>query len=125
MTAGQGEVAALVSTERQQALAANKRLVVYVGATWCEPCLRFHAVATQGGLDAKLPDIVFLEFDLDRDQARLEAAGYNSKYIPLFAVPLANGRASGKQFAGARKNADASEEVTPRLLQLLNETRDL
>lgn len=125
VTAGPGDVAAFVRLQRQSAVAANKRVVVYVGASWCEPCRRFHAAAAAGTLDHKLPSLLFVEFDLDHDKERLEAAGYTSQYIPLFAAPLADGRSSGKQVAGAPTNADAVDAITPRLLQLLAETRDL
>lgn len=120
--AGQGEVAALVRAEVASAKTENKRVLVYVGATWCEPCRRFHEAATSGSLDAKLPGIRFLEFDLDKDQDRLEAAGYSSQYIPLFAAPLVDGRASGKQISGSIKGPGAPDEITPRLLQLLSES---
>lgn len=116
-----GDVAPLIKAELSRAQAENKRLVVYVGATWCEPCRRFHDAAVAGTLDAKLPSIRFVEFDLDRDEDRLKAAGYSSQYIPLFAAPAADGRASGKQIAGSVKGPGAPDEITPRLLQLLAE----
>lgn len=117
--AAEGDVAAVVKSELDRARIENKRVLVYVGATWCEPCKRFHEAASSGALDAKLPSIRFVEFDLDRDEDRLKAAGYTSQYIPLFAAPLADGRASGKQIAGSVKGPGAPDEITPRLLQLL------
>jgi len=116
-----GDVAEVVRAERDRAHAEKKRILVYVGATWCEPCKRFHEAASSGSLDAKLPSIRFVEFDLDRDEDRLKAAGYTSQYIPLFAAPLADGRASGKQIAGSVKGPGAPDEITPRLLSLLAE----
>ncbi len=117
VTAGQGDVAALVRDELAKADGA--RVVVYVGATWCEPCRRFHDAATAGALDGQLPPIRFLEFDLDRDEARLKAAGYTSQYVPLFATPNGDGRASGKQIAGSVKGPGAPAEITPRLVAML------
>lgn len=120
--AGEGEVSALVLAETQKAKSEGARLVVYVGATWCEPCRRFHERATSGALDAAFPRVRFLEFDLDRDEARLKAAGYTSELIPLFAVPAADGRASGKQISGSVKGPGSPAEITPRLQKLLADT---
>ena len=114
-----GDVATLVKQAQADAIAAGAKLVVYVGAPWCEPCKEFHAAAEAGKLDAKLPRLRFLEFDLDKDEPRLATAGYVTKYIPLFAVPAYDGRASGKQIAGSIKGEAAADEITPRLLQIL------
>jgi thiol-disulfide isomerase/thioredoxin len=92
---------------------------VYVGAGWCEPCQRFHRAAESGELDALFPSLTMLEFDLDRDAQRLAAAGYSSKYIPLFALPTPDGKASGKQIAGAIKGENAVAYIAPRLKELL------
>lgn len=117
--AGEGEVSALVA--RELANADGKRVLVYVGAKWCEPCRRFHDTAQTGTLDPALPAVRFVEFDLDRDEERLRAAGYTSKYIPLFAVPLPDGRASGKQIAGSVPGPGSPAELTPRLQVLLKD----
>jgi thiol-disulfide isomerase/thioredoxin len=117
--AADGDVASVVRSEL--ARTDGKRVVVYVGATWCEPCRYFHDHAVRGALDGALPATRFIEFDLDRDEERLRAAGYESKYIPLFAVPTSDGRASGKQIAGSIKGEGAPGEIAPRLSQLLRD----
>jgi hypothetical protein len=109
----------VVREELARAAGEKRKLVVYVGATWCEPCQRFHRAAESGQLDATFPDLTLLEFDLDRDGQRLASAGYTSKYIPLFALPTADGRASGKQVEGGIKGDGAVAYITPRLQQLL------
>ncbi len=114
-----GDVASVVKQAQADAIAAGAKLVVYVGATWCEPCQEFHKAAEAGKLDGKLPRLRFLEFDLDKDEPRLATAGYVTQYIPLFAVPTYDGRASGKQIAGSIKGEGAADEITPRLLQIL------
>src|SRR4029079_18428276 len=90
------EVAPLVKTERENAGKNQRSFLVYVGASWCEPCQRFHEAAAHGELDPELPAITLLEFDADNDTGRLRQAGYASTYIPLFAVPNADRRASGR-----------------------------
>jgi thiol-disulfide isomerase/thioredoxin len=114
-----GDVASAVKKAQAEAQAAGQRLVVYVGAPWCEPCRHFHAAAEAGKLDAKLPRLRLLEFDLDQDEPRLADAGYVTKYIPLFALAGPDGRSTGKQIAGSIKGDGAADEITPRLLQLL------
>jgi len=114
-----GEVDAIVRDALATAVAEKRTLVVYVGAGWCEPCQRFHRAAESGELDATFPSLTMLEFDLDRDVQRLAAAGYASKYIPLFALPTQDGKASGKQIAGAIKGEGAVAYIAPRLKELL------
>src|SRR5207248_3112028 len=117
-----GDVASLVRGELDRARRDGRRLLVYVGATWCEPCQRFHKTAESGELDARLPAMRFLEFDSDHDGERLESAGYRSKFIPLFALPNADGSPSGRQIEGSIKGPGAPDEITPRLLELLQQT---
>lgn len=114
-----GDVPALVKTARDRATAEQRAFLVYVGATWCEPCQRFHDAAQKGELDAELPPITFLEFDADVDTSRLRPAGYSATYIPLFAAANAEGRASGKFIEGGVKGQNAAREIVPRLKALL------
>jgi thiol-disulfide isomerase/thioredoxin len=99
--------------------ASGRTLLVYVGATWCEPCQRFHHAVEQGDLDAVFPRLSILAFDADRDSETLATAGYVSRLIPLFAIPRADGHASGKQIEGSVKGGAAVGEITPRLQALI------
>lgn len=117
--AAAGEVAALVARAIEREAEARRRVVVYVGAEWCGPCVAFHEAAARGELDRALAGVTMIEFDLDVDEARLAAAGYASKLVPLFALPRIDGTASGVQIEGARKDADYVAELAPRLRQLL------
>jgi thiol-disulfide isomerase/thioredoxin len=114
-----GEVQELVRAEVARAKGEGRRLLVYVGASWCEPCQRFHDAARAGELDAAFPGLRLLEFDLDRDKERLERAGYSSRMIPLFALPRADGMASGEQLEGSIKGPGAVDQISPRLRTLL------
>ncbi len=119
--AGQGDVPAVVETAIAQAKTDHRRLVVYEGASWCEPCQRFHAAVASGQLDAKFPDLTFLEFDADKDGPRLNAAGYSSQYIPLFALPGRDGRAAGPKASGGIKGDGAVQYLTNKLEGLLRQ----
>ncbi|HEY1817462.1 MAG TPA: hypothetical protein VGG74_34215 [Kofleriaceae bacterium] len=117
-TAG-SNAAATIANEVTRAGHDGKQLVVYVGATWCEPCQQFHAAAAAGKLDQAFPKLRLLVFDNDRDGDALQAAGYRSRLIPLFALPNADGTSSGKQIEGSIKGADAVKQISPRLEALL------
>jgi hypothetical protein len=118
--AGAGaDAAKVVRDEREKAKSDGRDLVVYVGATWCEPCQHFHKAAAKGALDGEFPDLTLLEFDLDEDRDRLSAAGYVSQFIPLFAMPAEDGRASDKKFEGSVKGDGAVANIAPRLRSLL------
>lgn len=105
----------------EEADASGQRVLVYVGATWCEPCQRFHKALASGQLDESLAGTKFVEFDADRDREELRAAGYASKYIPLFSVPDHSGHASGRAIEGSIKGDDAvRKNLVPRLLALMD-----
>lgn len=93
---------------------------MYVGATRCEPCRYFHAAAERGELDPVLPSLALIEFDLDRDSARIADAGYRSELIPLFTVPAPDGRASGRQIEGSIHGPGSPAQITPRLRAILD-----
>jgi hypothetical protein len=116
--AGSGEVAPLVKLAADRARAERRRLLVYVGASWCEPCTRFKDALQAGKLDASFPGLRFLEFDMDVDQRRLTTAGYSSRFIPIFAIPGPDGRAAALMQGGI-KGPGAVDNLTSRLQQLL------
>jgi thiol-disulfide isomerase/thioredoxin len=116
---GVSDAASVIHDAAAKERADGRTLLVYVGATWCEPCQRFHHAVEQGELDAAFPRLSVLAFDMDRDVDALTTAGYVSHLIPLFALPKENGRASGKQIEGSVKGADAVGEITPRLRSLV------
>lgn len=114
-----GDVAKVVQTAMAQAKEDHRKLLVYIGATWCEPCQRFHHAAEQGELDPKFGDLTLIEFDLDADGQRLSSAGYSPQYIPYFGVPAETGRASGKGSSGSIKGPGAVDDLVPKLEALL------
>jgi hypothetical protein len=119
--APEGSVESIVRDALAAARTEGRTLVVYVGAVWCEPCQHFHHAAERGDLDAAFPRMTLLEFDLDRDRERLAAAGYVSKYIPLFALPGPDGAASGKQVEGGIKGDGAVGYISARLTAMISE----
>nr|HEX4316066.1 hypothetical protein [Kofleriaceae bacterium] len=116
------DAAATIAALLPAAARDHKHLVVYVGATWCEPCRYFHDAAAAGQLDDQLGDLRVVTFDIDRDGAALGAAGYVSEMIPLFAIPRSDGHATGDQIAGSIKGSGAAQQITPRLRALVDHT---
>ena len=121
VAAPQGEEDAAVVVQRELARAKkdDKDLLVYVGATWCEPCQRLHEAVVAGQLDKDFPGLRLLEFDADRDDQRLSEAGYRSGMMPLLARVGADGRATGRQIEGSIKGPGAVDQIIPRLTALL------
>lgn len=117
------DVPVYLKQQLERARADGRDLLVYVGASWCEPCQRFHHAAVVGELDKTFPTLRLVAFDNDRDGEKLAAAGYRSHYIPLFAVPGPDGQGSGHQIEGSIKGDGAVAQITPRLRQLLDEAR--
>ncbi len=115
----QATVEAAVKDELEGAKKEGRDVIVYVGAPWCEPCKKFHHAVERGELDDKLPNLTLIEFNLDEDRDRLSKAGYVSQFIPMFALPRADGHASGKYIEGSIKGDGAVQEIIPRLTKLL------
>jgi thiol-disulfide isomerase/thioredoxin len=114
-----GDVDALVRDAVAAAQADARRVVVYIGAPWCEPCQRFHEAVERGELDAQLAGVRFLEFDADQHTAQLDAAGYGGRLIPRFAVPGADGRGTAAKIEGGVKGEQAVPQIMQRLEKLL------
>lgn len=114
-------IAPFIATEVEKSRHDGGKLLVYVGATWCEPCQRFHHAVESGALDGVFPGLRLVEFDIDADRGALQTAGYASRMIPLFAVPQADGRASDRRLEGSIKGEAAiNSDLVPRLRSLLS-----
>ncbi|MFO0565908.1 MAG: thioredoxin [Polyangiaceae bacterium] len=112
-------VADRIQKEVARAASDHKSLVVYVGAPWCEPCVRFHDAAQAGKLDTVFPNLRLLEFDHDQHEVGLRQAQCTSRLIPLFARPDDAGRCSERRIEGSIKGEGAVDEIVPRLKGLL------
>jgi hypothetical protein len=113
-------VAPFIASELAKGRNGHYGVVVYVGATWCEPCQGFHKAVAAGDFDEMLAGVHMLEFDLDEDREPLAAAGYASQLIPLFALPKLDGTASDHRIEGSIKGEDAvRQNLMPRLRAFL------
>lgn len=116
-----GAIEPWVQEQVELADAAHERVLVYVGATWCEPCRRFHEAVQRGELNGTLNGLRFLEFDQDHDSAALKTAGYSYQFIPVLALPDPDGRNHGRMITGSINGPNAvKENLVPRLQALLS-----
>lgn len=120
VAAGPGAAHEVVREAVRAAKADGVTPVVYVGATWCEPCTEFHHAVEAGRLDEALANVRFLEFDSDRDGTRLDAAGYSGRLIPRFVIPGIDGRATASKIEGGIKGPGAVDDIMARLGPLLS-----
>jgi hypothetical protein len=97
----------------------RKKLLIYVGAPWCEPCVRFHEAAGRGELDRVFPDLRLIDLDRDRDENELRQTSCLSPMIPMFAKPTPRGNCSEKMIHGGIKGDGAVDHIVPRLEKLL------
>lgn len=110
-------VAAFVAAQQRD---TSSRVLVYVGASWCEPCRYFHDALLAGELDGLLAGTRVIEYDRDQSEEQLAAAGYRSRMIPLFVLPRADGSASEHAMEGSVKGpAAVQQNLVPRLKRLL------
>ena len=108
------DTVSFIRAKRLEARAARRVLVVYVGASWCEPCKKLRSELASGRLDERLGRVSLLTFDADRDVDRLGAAGYTFTSVPYVALPGADGRPTDSR-AAAGKGARAWEELLGKL----------
>jgi thiol-disulfide isomerase/thioredoxin len=116
---GTSDGPAFIKAEIERADRDGRKLVIYIGAEWCEPCQHFHKALEAGQLDKELANVRFLDFDHDKHAALLDQAACHSKLIPLFARPSANGKCSDKRTEGGIKGTGAVGHLMPRLTQIL------
>ena len=117
--AGGGSVQVLVASAHAKAKTEGRRLVVYVGASWCEPCTYFVEAIHANQLPKEFVDLRFLKFDYDKDEERLGVAGFGGQMLPRFVVPQADGIASEHRFEGSIKGPDAMADLVPKLKAIL------
>ena len=109
-----GDAISTIRTARLLAKADGRVLVVYVSATWCEPCKKLKAEIEAGHLDARLGKTTLFAFDADKDQDRLGAAGYQFRFVPFVALPGPDGHPADSQQATGGSN-DAWKELLGKL----------
>ncbi len=119
---GDGVVSEVVAGALVLAEQDKRQLIVYVGASWCEPCEYFAGALKSSSLPKELDNWRFLKFDHDKDEARLDESGYGGQMIPRFVIPRQDGRGSERRFEGGIKGPEAVGYLTTRLRALVETT---
>ncbi len=104
---------------RRQAEVKDRQLLVFVSASWCEPCQRFHQAVDRGELTGKLGPLDLVAFDAEPDAERLLMSGYEQRMIPAFTVPGPDGRATPRHIEGGVSGEGAVADLIPRILEIL------
>lgn len=121
LDAAGGSADEVVRRAQHEAVRDGRQLLVYISASWCEPCERFQKAIRSGQLNAYFPRLRLLKFDQDRDTERLRVAGYDGQYIPRFVIPGPDGRGTTHRIEGGTKAEDTvMTSIGPRLQRMLN-----
>jgi thiol-disulfide isomerase/thioredoxin len=119
-----GVVSTIMAAQLSRSQTENRRVLLYAGASWCEPCRFFHEAVDRGELTGKLGAVDLVAFDSQVDAERLLLSGYESQFIPLFALPNPDGKASGRHIEGSTKGSAAvNDDLVPRLKELLADAK--
>jgi hypothetical protein len=119
-----GVVSTIMADQLSRSKTENRRVLLYAGASWCEPCRFFHEAVDRGELTGKLGAVDLVAFDAQADAERMLLSGYESQFIPLFALPNPDGKASGRYIEGSTKGASAvNDDLVPRLKELLADAK--
>lgn len=119
-----GVVSTIMADQLSRSKTENRRVLLYAGASWCEPCRFFHEAVDRGELIGKLGAVDLVAFDAQADAERMLMSGYESQFIPLFALPNPDGKASGRHIEGSTKGpSSVSDDLVPRLKELLADAK--
>jgi thiol-disulfide isomerase/thioredoxin len=116
-----GEVSTIMSAQLAKSKAEGRQVLLYCGASWCEPCRFFHEAVARGELTGKVGALDLVAFDAQVDAERMLLSGYESQFIPLFAAVGPDGKGTGKKIEGSVKGPGAVDDLVPRLKALLAE----
>ena len=118
--AGPGALAPLMQSAAAQARTDSRRVVAYVGATWCEPCRYFLDALAADALPDRFADLRFIKFDFDVDEQRLQEAGFGGRMLPRFILVGPQGQATDRRFEGSIKGPQAVDDLVAKLDILLD-----
>ena len=119
-----GVVSTIILAQLERSKTENRRVLLYAGASWCEPCRFFHEAVDRGELTGTLGAVDLVAFDAQVDAERMLMSGYESQFIPLFALPNADGKASGRHIEGSTKGpTSVNDDLVPRLKELLADAK--
>ena len=95
---------------------AKLKPVVYVGATWCEPCLAIKKHRDDPRMKEAFTGVAIIEVDMDQWKSE-QFAELNMKpsAIPVFYAVGSDGKATGKEIDGGAWGDNIPENMAPPL----------
>ncbi len=96
-----------------EAVAAGETPVIYVGATWCQPCLLYKKSLDDPRMKAAHEGVRVLEADADLHD--LSALGISPNGIPHWATVDASGVSDGRAIDGGAWGDNTPENMAPAL----------
>ncbi len=117
----EGRVDTIVRAELARAKRDHRKLVIYVGGQWSEPCKQFEQMVASGALRDEFPDLRLLKFDSE-DEPRLRAANYFFQVLPTFAIPAENGRGTDQIYPTPVQSEKGSPDALVALRSLLGKS---
>lgn len=109
-----GELKKVLAGELERARARGLKPFVYVGATWCGPCLALRKSLSDPQMIDAFKGTYIVHLDLDAWSPALEAAGFKSDSVPVFFAVDAQGR-PGRSLDGGAWGEDVPANMAPPL----------
>jgi thiol-disulfide isomerase/thioredoxin len=113
---GARPLAVQISAEVAKAKASKLTPFVYIGASWCPPCVEIKRLQHHPKMVDAFRGTYIVELVVDDwETADLRALGYESRVIPIFHGVDARGRATGRSINGGAWGEDTPENMAAAL----------
>lgn len=101
---------------------AGLKPVLYLGATWCQPCVAYERALFHPEMVAAHANVLLVKADFDRHGSALEAAGFVASGVPFWCHLDREGGNSGRCITGAAWGEDTPENMAPVLRPFFSDT---
>ncbi|MCA9623665.1 MAG: thioredoxin family protein [Myxococcales bacterium] len=111
-----GSLGSKIEEQVGAAKAVKLKPVVYVGATWCGPCVAIKKTKGDSRMKEAFSGVFVIEVDMDQwKKEDFAALGMNPTAIPVFYAVDDAGKATGKQIDGGAWGDNIPENMAPPL----------
>ena len=116
VSASSGKLGALLEGEIAKAKAKALKPVVYLGASWCKPCIAIKKHRRDPKMLDALRGTYVAELDVDEWKAEdLTPLGLNDGAVPFFYLVDDHGHATGTKITSSAWGEDIPENMAPPL----------
>lgn len=111
-----GPLAAQVKAKIAESATSGAKPIVYVGATWCGPCVSIKKTKTDPLMVDAFRGAFVIELDLDEwKEADLKPLGYETRALPVFFAVDREGKALGPKIDGGAWGDNVPANMAPPL----------